>query len=88
MNADEGASSGPLGTRNPGSFRNAAAVGSIFPSPSGAHGCARHCFPVLSSSHLRVETWICIVLRYISRRRDNLSARFGVYFYWMTHRIG
>jgi hypothetical protein len=84
----ERASPGPLGTSNPGSFRNAAAVGSIFGSPSGADGCARHFFPVLSPSHLRAANWICIVLRYICSPRDNLSARFGVYFYWMTHSIG
>lgn len=35
-----------------------------------------------------LATWICIVLRYICRRRDNPSARFGVYFYWMTRSIG
>lgn len=57
------------------------------PQSSGRSN-ARQSIGIMLPSPVGHDAWICIVLRYISLKRDNLSARISVYFYWMARSIG
>lgn len=85
---DQGASAGPLGRRDRGSFGTPPqSIVSIWPSPSGADGSPRRLF---LSRALRAFVWppVFVSCCDISAASGITFAPDSVYFYWMTRCLG